>query len=132
MKKSIVLVTLAICSISLFSAWWFYWPIHQTKERIKQALNDPDSAMFSNVVFHRNTGGACGVVNAKNRMGGYTGGTRFSIAKSGELRFDPNADMETESAAEKVKAIKEAIVYLTFALDNCPESDSTNKPGATP
>lgn len=44
---------------------------------IKQLLNDPDSAKFSDVQPGALKGSFCGRVNAKNRMGGYVGNTPF-------------------------------------------------------
>jgi hypothetical protein len=45
------------------------------KKAVKTLLNDPGSAEFSNLTKHKDN--ACGLVNAKNRMGGYVGNTPF-------------------------------------------------------
>lgn len=45
--------------------------IEVAAQKVKESLLDSDSAKF------RNQKGNCGEVNAKNRMGGYTGFTRY-------------------------------------------------------
>jgi hypothetical protein len=47
---------------------------------VKNELVDPDSAVFKDVVIYRQNGVpiACGLVNSKNRMGGYSGFTPFT------------------------------------------------------
>lgn len=45
--------------------------IEVAAQKVKEGLIDPDSAKF------RNQQGNCGEVNAKNRMGGYTGFSRY-------------------------------------------------------
>ncbi|KZC24064.1 hypothetical protein RHOFW104T7_10680 [Rhodanobacter thiooxydans] len=47
------------------------------KEGMATMLKDADSAKFRNVFVDDKTGMACGMVNAKNGMGGYTGFTYF-------------------------------------------------------
>lgn len=55
---------------------------HDAKVAVKKLLNDPDSAKFSEMQDGKNPGDACGLVNAKNRMGGYVGSTPFFYQKS--------------------------------------------------
>ena len=60
------------------------------KSGIKDALIDPDSAKFKNVIFVltvNRTPFACGEVNSKNSMGGYTGYKRFITAGLKEYTF---------------------------------------------
>lgn len=45
------------------------------KKAVKELLNDPASAEFS--AIEKNGKNACGLVNAKNRLGGYVGRTPF-------------------------------------------------------
>jgi hypothetical protein len=49
----------------------------KAKERVKELLIDPTSAEFSDV--HTKGGVTCGFVNAKNRMGGFTGNQVFIV-----------------------------------------------------
>lgn len=122
MKKRILFSGIALAVLAVVCAWWFWWPTYKAESAVKLALNDPDSAKFSFVEFHRKTGGTCGVVNAKNRMGGFVGGTRFSITKDGDVRFEPRGDMDTGSPKEKMDEISKKIEFLEFAVANCPET----------
>lgn len=47
------------------------------KNEVRAQLVDPDSAKFRNIRIFEN-GNYCGEVNAKNRMGGYSGFVEFS------------------------------------------------------
>lgn len=53
----------------------------KAKTAVKALLNDPDSAQFTEVQSGKNPGDVCGMVNAKNRMGGYVGATPFLYEK---------------------------------------------------
>lgn len=60
------------------------------KGGIKDALIDPDSAEFKNVYFVltvNRTPFACGEVNSKNKLGGYTGYKRFITAGLKEYTY---------------------------------------------
>lgn len=106
MSKKLILVALLLAVSLGASAWWFWWPAYQAKQVVRAHLNDPSSAMFSDVSFNRSTGGTCGVVNAKNRMGGFVGDTRFALSKEGDLRFDDDE-------------IEKRIEFLKFAVTQC-------------
>jgi len=54
---------------------------------VRGSLVDPDSAQFSEVVTR--DGVTCGLVNSKNRIGGYTGRQIF-IVKDGRVLFGRN------------------------------------------
>lgn len=54
--------------------------IAQVEQGVRDALKDPDSAKFSSLtgsVSETGTVAACGLVNAKNSFGGYTGKAPF-------------------------------------------------------
>lgn len=51
--------------------------IEAAKKAIAYSLIDPDSAKFREIFVAPNRAAVCGQVNAKNRMGGYTGFQRF-------------------------------------------------------
>jgi len=55
--------------------------------QVREALTDPESATFRNTSYHGATKAVCGEVNAKNRMGGFVGFTRF-YALPGFVRFE--------------------------------------------
>lgn len=57
-------------------------------DSVKGRLRDPGSAQFRNVFFHHNSiPVACGEVNAKNALGGYTGFEKFISAGKPGLTF---------------------------------------------
>lgn len=56
-------------------------PQGEAKDAVKSMLNDPDSAKFSHLSNGVSKGDVCGLVNAKNRMGGYVGDTPFYYQK---------------------------------------------------
>jgi hypothetical protein len=56
----------------------------EAERLVRGYLVDPDSAQFSEVVTQN--GVTCGLVNSKNRMGGYTGRQIF-IVKDGQVLF---------------------------------------------
>ena len=61
-------------------------------ERIVRAhAYDPDSVVIESAFFNAAGTGVCGVMNARNRMGGYAGARRFATAPSGTLWLEPEA-----------------------------------------
>ena len=87
---------LVICGVAV-GAWFLLQsdffvqpdPLGEIKKIVRQSLKDPDSAKFSKVTLSRKTGYFCGLVNAKNQMGGYVGDKRFVASLKGEVVFDP-------------------------------------------
>ena len=67
------------------------------KGQIQDQLIDPDSALFRNVHFYPPVHNAhghyalCGELNAKNRMGGYTGYTPFLSVMYVDMDLNPNS-----------------------------------------
>lgn len=64
--------------------------VEKGKDAVRLKLKDPDSAQFRKTYFHRGKSGvpvACGQVNAKNGMGGYSGFQRFVSGTTLELTF---------------------------------------------
>jgi hypothetical protein len=51
------------------------------KKQVKEYLNDPDSAKFESIHQGKEEKYFCGLVNAKNRMGGYVGLRPFVYEK---------------------------------------------------
>lgn len=62
------------------------------EDKVKANLIDPSSAQFKSVVFYDSTKGACGLVNSKNKLGGYVGFKRFVITQNDDVMFDPEFD----------------------------------------
>jgi hypothetical protein len=69
--------------------------ITAAKEAARSLLNDPDSAQFRNLEVHSvndQLATVCGEVNARNRMGGYSGFERFAyVLKTGQIEIDTKA-----------------------------------------
>jgi len=114
------LTVAALCAAA--GGWYFYLnPIETVKQRVKNTLKDPDSAIFQNVLFYRKTSIGCGSVNAKNSMGGYNGYFRFIAFPDGDIRFEPrwtNINDNPEATSE-VKQINTNF-HILFAA-NCPQ-----------
>lgn len=67
------------------------------KAAIKRKLTDPESAQFTELfkVQPRNGEAVCGLVNSKNRMGGYVGARGFffdQVSKTGTIMFSGGED----------------------------------------
>jgi len=59
------------------------YAIREAERRVSAQLIDPESAMFSDVVaYGAQHERVCGMVNGRNRMGGYAGPVRFVSAPS--------------------------------------------------
>lgn len=70
------------------------------KKQVVGYLVDPESARFRSIYLSPKDGVICGVVNAKNRMGGYTGDTRFMLFQDGDMRFEPDSRAEMRAVSE--------------------------------
>ena len=99
--------------------WRFYLPVWRVEQDVKRHLYDPDSAKFSAVTFNRAKSAGCGVVNAKNRMGGYTGDTHFILFPDGELRFGPTEDGGGASLERKIEILDKEIAYAKLVEGYC-------------
>jgi len=60
------------------------------REKFELSLKDPSSAQYQGDFLHGSPGhfALCGVVNAKNSFGGYTGNSRFISAQDGLVEMD--------------------------------------------
>lgn len=80
------------------------------KKAVKAALIDPESAQFDDVTAGKEAGIVCGLVNAKNRMGGYIGRMPFYtrngvvyMTASGPTRSDLRLLNATSVTDEKLE-----------------------------
>lgn len=88
MKWIVVMACMAAC-LPAASAGQF----DAAEATIRAQLLDPQSAQFTDVRNGRQDGVVCGMVNAKNRMGGYVGPHPFIVAASGHgSSFTPPRD----------------------------------------
>jgi hypothetical protein len=114
------------------AASYFIWSMYfsnaaQVMNQVKGALNDPDSAKFSDVAYFSGTKAGCGSVNAKNRMGGYFGYTRFIALPNGEVRFEPQDSIDTGTSERKIEAMEKGLAFLKLLIDNCPNKKAEHK-----
>lgn len=71
--------------------WWFLSADQRLVESlVRPALSDPDSAVFAGVYYNPKHDVGCGLVNAKNRMGGMMGMRGFIAFGSGDVRPEPD------------------------------------------
>lgn len=75
--------------------------IESLKAKVLDLLSDPASAQFRRVKLLDGEKGLCGELNAKNKLGGYTGFTAFAVDSKGR-----------------------AMVLRTTTLDNAKQSDA--------
>jgi hypothetical protein len=66
----------------------------EAERAVKSQLIDPESAQFSGISRNSETGAYCGYVNAKNRLGGYTGDKRFAFNNGRVVFFPDPADLD--------------------------------------
>ena len=119
----------------LAAGYWFYYPTYQIQNVVRDSLKDPDSAKFSKVMFNRQTGAGCGLVNAKNQLGGYVGNKIFVATLDGVFSIDPEAtapDLPSERPRplsfpsinfSMSSALADATADLNAALDRGREID---------
>lgn len=88
-KKLVIGGVVATALVSAAVVWIFYMPIYKAQNLVKKSLIDPESARFSEVKYVRETGAVCGLVNGKNKMGGYVGEKPFFVTKEGKVNIEP-------------------------------------------
>jgi hypothetical protein len=81
MKRYIILIV-ALTVLTLTSCEQLPGAVNDAKREVRQHLVDPSSAQFESVHENPKNGAVCGLVNAKNRMGGYVGASPFVYEKS--------------------------------------------------
>lgn len=102
---------LPIGSVVLFVAAAGYWglgfKVREVESLVRASLKDPASAQFADV--HVKEPWGCGVVNAKNAMGGYVGERVFLVhMTTGGVEF-----MEPEeSGSERLASLDRQIKFL--------------------
>lgn len=62
-------------------------PEREIKKAVEESLIDPESVRYGDIIVYTDDEGeeqACAMVNARNRMGGYTGEQMVNLYKSDE------------------------------------------------
>ncbi len=93
---AVAVAAVVVCGIAFGPSWMTK---RKAQEQISAQLVDPASAQFRNLRLVKGNKGVtlvCGEVNAKNKMGGYTGFKGFYVedAEHGIALIDPGADPE--------------------------------------
>lgn len=90
MKGKVVVAVAVIATVAVFA---LVVPgavrTHKAKGIIAEQLIDPSSAQFRRMTASADGGVVCGEVNGKNRLGAYTGFTRFWVNADGFARLQP-------------------------------------------
>jgi hypothetical protein len=123
-KGCLALVAVAVVSSASYYLWESrYSGSARVMNQVRVALVDPESARFQDVRAYPETNGGCGLVNARNRMGGYTGFTRFIALSGGEVIFGPLGDDGTGTAQARLDLAEKELAFIKRALVTCPDPD---------
>lgn len=110
-KLSAFIVAGLVVSVIIGNLGWrYFYVLPQVHKVIGETMRDPDSMQFRNEVVLSEPSGACGEVNAKNGMGGYTGFTRFVATTSGSLvtEGDPVTNWPAYSETDRIVGMMQA------------------------
>lgn len=110
MKKTVLaVVVLAVIGVAAAFGWRWHL-ISELREPVLSSLSDPDSAKFRNETlispWRANNSVLCGEINAKNRMGGYSGYRSFATGIDG----DQNRGAEVIDHDDIAKAVCAAVI----------------------
>lgn len=111
MKKTLLAAVVAFALIlASLLAYRHFVLVRPLLEKVRETMNDPESAQFRNLrvisAWTPSDTVVCGEVNGKNRMGGYVGFKHFEV-----LGSDAVPDFEPESLTS---------MYDAGELTRCP------------
>jgi len=123
MKKFLLVAVLTACSITLADGRDLTVDeIRLVQAGVREHLKDPDSARFKDILSatdSKNTETVCGLVNAKNSFGGYTGFVPFyGLLMTGKRKTDGKIVPFHFAAL----AIGDDSTMTSFAIDKCGEA----------
>lgn len=137
--KWLLIVVFAIPVIAVATAWLRNkaigpegWLLDDAEKKIKSQLIEPDSFVIrSSYYVHRPIGAGgtlialCGVFDAKNRMGGFTGGARFvALATTFKNSYDL-VSVDFENSEKKQQAEKVGLLSAFESISwnkNCVDA----------
>lgn len=110
------------------------------KSTVKRLLKDPESAIFSEQTFYRDSEKnlwACGLVNAKNSYGGYAGNTKFLVVTLNKdvlfshIESDNNEVLRLMCNPERIEKniLARREKQVEEAKHVCPAGSTPNSPG---
>ncbi len=125
MRKLVTLgATVALVALAAASGYgWTHWlPVHKAEQEVRKQLRDPESARFEHVKVYPGNNAACGLVNARNSMGGYTG-ARFFVLMNGVLTLEPERASDGDSTERQIADTLKYLDFLKFAEAFCKPAE---------
>ena len=117
-----LLIAVAAVGAAIWNGWGWFGP---SQRRVLLAeLVDPDSARFRNEKVTKD-GYLCGEFNAKNKMGGYGGFTRYMAHENGILLIDGESNWR--APREGATDHKNLVGHLRLELEILDNSDEVRK-----
>jgi hypothetical protein len=92
----------------------------EAEEIVRDTLSDPASAQFEDVATSAaNPDVVCGLVNSKNRMGGYAGNKRFIVTLSRkQAQIDPGVAL-SPAAREMFGGVVDSVAFDRLYRESC-------------
>lgn len=121
MKLSHIAIAAVLLASATAGAWYYFAkhrPIEAAKDAVRTSLKDPASAIFGDIKVNGDTGAACGLVNAKNSMGGYVGLRGFLLSKDGSVEFEPSGEAIGDTSA-KIAALQKQLDFVERSMKEC-------------
>lgn len=118
--RLVVLLALFVAIGAAIGYGIFVWPKDRAKDAVRLLLKDPDSAKFRDVQHNRRTGTSCGLVNAKNSMGGYVGERAFLVQAGGSMAsLAPDPPSSYDNDEEKLRKLLLARRFNVELREQC-------------
>lgn len=115
--------------IAVFSSGCNYIPTNENKAKSAVALSliDSESARFESIAKGKLEGDYCGMVNGKNRMGGYAGAAYFTyeakynkVTMLNSMTTDRDFELLYKSRdSERIGDITDGCIFPAHYLDIC-------------
>lgn len=123
MSKAAFAIAIAALAAAAGGAYWFtkVKPVHDVEWAVRSMLKDPESAAFTLVKIYPETGAACGMVNAKNSLGGYVGARPFVFVPGKGVTLPPDEAGSSASTAEQIQAVTARIEFIQLIASKCPD-----------
>ncbi|MFZ6745255.1 hypothetical protein ACO0LC_18680 [Undibacterium sp. JH2W] len=120
-SKKIILVCALILLFAGGVMTYAWYPQYRGEQLVRNELIDPDSAVFMDVKYVRETKGLCGQVNGKNSTGGYVGFHDFYVDADGKVVFEPLRDAVSRLMVSRLESMQRQLEYLKGRVKVCPD-----------
>lgn len=88
---------------------------------IKLQLLDGDSVRFERLNYFSKSKHTCGLLNAKNKLGGYIGFKYFMLDADHILHLEPETAFEDDDIDERLHTAKLRLQFLETMQKHCPD-----------